>query len=79
MVSPPEGHRTHIFEGVFIHESAYVDLPCKIGKGTKIWHFAHILSNCVIGQDCSIGQNVMVGPTVTIGNRCKIQNNVQRL
>jgi UDP-2-acetamido-3-amino-2,3-dideoxy-glucuronate N-acetyltransferase len=61
---------------VFIHESAYVDLPCNIGKGTKIWHFSHILSHCVIGQDCSIGQNVMIGPAVTIGNRCKIQNNV---
>jgi UDP-2-acetamido-3-amino-2,3-dideoxy-glucuronate N-acetyltransferase len=64
------------FPGVSIHESAYVDAPCRIGKGTKIWHFAHILKDCDIGEGCSIGQNVMIGPAVTVGNRCKIQNNV---
>lgn len=64
------------FDGVFIHESAYVDVPCEIGTGTKVWHFAHVLKDCKIGRDCSIGQNVMIGPAVTVGNRCKIQNNV---
>lgn len=64
------------FEGVFIHESSYVDDPCVIGTGTKIWHFSHILKNCVIGTNCSIGQNVMIGPDVKVGNTCKIQNNV---
>jgi UDP-2-acetamido-3-amino-2,3-dideoxy-glucuronate N-acetyltransferase len=64
------------FPGVSIHESAYVDVPCRIGTGTRIWHFAHILKDCDIGEGCSIGQNVMIGPAVTIGNRCKIQNNV---
>lgn len=63
-------------EGVFIHESAYIDEPVKIGKGTKIWHFVHILRDCEIGEDCSIGQNVMIGPDVKIGRKCKIQNNV---
>jgi len=63
-------------DGASIHESAYVDDPCTIGAGTKIWHFSHILKNCHIGSDCSIGQNVMIGPDVTVGNRCKIQNNV---
>ena len=62
--------------GVFIHESAYVDLPTRIGEGTKIWHFAHVLRDCDIGRDCTLGQNVMVGPRVRIGDRCKIQNNV---
>ncbi len=62
--------------GVFVHESAYVDEPVQIGAGTKIWHFTHILPNCVIGTDCSFGQNVMVGPNVRVGNDCKIQNNV---
>ena len=62
--------------GVSIHKSAYVDLPTKIGAGTKIWHFAHVLRDCEIGRDCSLGQNVMVGPGVRIGDRCKIQNNV---
>lgn len=63
-------------KGVTVHESAYVDEPCTIGAGTKIWHFAHVLPNCAIGEDCVLGQNVVVGPSVTIGNKVKIQNNV---
>ena len=64
------------FIGVTIHESAYVDEPCTIGAGTKIWHFSHILSDTHIGEDCVLGQNVVVGPGVTIGANVKIQNNV---
>lgn len=64
------------FDGVFIHESAYVDEPTRIGRGTKIWHFAHVLKDCDIGENCSLGQNVMVGPAVKIGRGSKIQNNV---
>ncbi len=60
----------------FAHESAYVDDAVKIGKGTKIWHFSHILSGSIIGENCNIGQNVVIGPDVIIGNKCKIQNNV---
>ena len=59
-----------------IHPSAYVDEGCQIGKGTKIWHFCHIITGSVIGENCSLGQNVMVGPDVHIGDDCKIQNNV---
>lgn len=58
------------------HESSYIDEGCDIGSGTKVWHFSHILTGCIIGDDCSIGQNAMIGPNVTIGNKCKIQNNV---
>ena len=61
---------------VSIHESSYVDKGVIIGRGTKIWHFSHILSNCVIGEDCSFGQNVVVGPNVTVGSKVKVQNNV---
>ncbi len=60
----------------FIHESSYVDEPCAIGEGTKIWHFSHIMRNSTIGENCSIGQNVVISPRVTIGNNVKIQNNV---
>jgi len=60
----------------FVHESAYVDAPSEIGRGTKIWHFAHVLPNTVIGENCVLGQNVVAGPNVRIGNNCKIQNNV---
>lgn len=64
------------FPKVFIHESSYVDEPCEIGEGTKIWHFSHILNHVKIGKNCVLGQNVVVGPNVKIGNSCKIQNNV---
>ena len=60
----------------FIHDSAIVDEGCKIGAGTKIWHFSHIMTNCIIGRNCNIGQNVVVSPEVIIGNNVKIQNNV---
>ncbi|RDC62963.1 acyltransferase [Adhaeribacter pallidiroseus] len=60
----------------FQHESAYVDKGCAIGKGTKIWHFSHIMPNCKIGQNCNIGQNVVISPQVILGNNVKIQNNV---
>jgi UDP-2-acetamido-3-amino-2,3-dideoxy-glucuronate N-acetyltransferase len=60
----------------FAHESAIVDDGCTIGKGTKIWHFSHIMTNCVIGENCNIGQNVVVSPEVVLGNNVKIQNNV---
>ncbi len=60
----------------FKHESAYVDDPCEIGDGTKIWHFSHIQSGAKIGRMCVVGQNVNVGNNVTIGNFVKIQNNV---
>ncbi|MGE0260389.1 MAG: Gfo/Idh/MocA family oxidoreductase [Alphaproteobacteria bacterium] len=64
------------FPGVRIHPSAFVDEPCEIGAGTRIWHFAHILPRTRIGRDCSFGQNVMVGPDVSVGDGCKVQNNV---
>ena len=62
--------------GVFIHGSSYVDEGVAIGKGTRIWHFSHIMKGSVIGENCNIGQNVMIGPDVVIGNHVKIQNNV---
>jgi UDP-2-acetamido-3-amino-2,3-dideoxy-glucuronate N-acetyltransferase len=64
------------FPGALIHVSSFVDDGAVIGRGTKIWHFSHILSRTVIGENCSIGQNVMIGPNVRVGNGCKIQNNV---
>lgn len=60
----------------FAHESAYIDEGAVIGKGTKIWHFCHIMPKAVIGENCSLGQNVFVANNVTIGNGVKIQNNV---
>ncbi|MBU1084266.1 MAG: DapH/DapD/GlmU-related protein [Candidatus Omnitrophota bacterium] len=60
----------------FVHGSSIVDDGATIGKGTKIWHFSHVLTGSVIGKDCRIGQNVVIGPDASVGNNCKIQNNV---
>lgn len=60
----------------FAHETAVIDENCEIGKGTKIWHFSHIMPNCKIGERCNIGQNVVVSPDVVLGNNVKVQNNV---
>ena len=65
-----------ITKNYFVHESSYVDEPCQIGKGTKIWHFSHVMKNSVIGENCNIGQNVVISPDVQLGNNVKIQNNV---
>lgn len=60
----------------FVHESAVIDEPVSIGKGTKIWHFCHVMSGAEIGEGCVLGQNVYVDSDVRIGNNVRIQNNV---
>ncbi len=60
----------------YVHPSSIIDEPVKIGKGTKIWHFCHVMKGAVIGERCSFGQNVFVGSRVVIGNNVKVQNNV---
>lgn len=60
----------------FAHGTAVVDEGCTIGEGVKIWHFSHIMPNCVIGDKCNIGQNVVISPDVVLGKNVKIQNNV---
>jgi len=60
----------------FVHESSYIEEPCDIGPGTKIWHFSHIMQNTKIGAKCNIGQNVVISPDVVLGNGVKVQNNV---
>lgn len=60
----------------FSHQTAIIDDGCNIGKGTKIWHFSHIMKNSKIGMNCNIGQNVVVSENVILGNNVKVQNNV---
>lgn len=60
----------------FTHETAVIDEGCQIGEGTKIWHFSHIMPNCIIGEGCNIGQNVVVSNEVILGDNVKVQNNV---
>ncbi|HNK86403.1 MAG TPA: DapH/DapD/GlmU-related protein, partial [Flavobacteriales bacterium] len=58
------------------HPTAVIDEGCTIGKGTRIWHFSHIMPGCVIGENCNIGQNVVISPEVKLGRNVKVQNNV---
>jgi len=60
----------------FAHETAVVDEGCEIGKGTKIWHFSHIMTGAKIGENCNLGQNVLVSSGVILGRNVKVQNNV---
>ncbi|MDP3398411.1 MAG: acyltransferase [Bacteroidales bacterium] len=60
----------------FAHETAIIEEGCQIGSGSKIWHFTHIMSNCIIGEGCNIGQNVVISPKVILGKNVKVQNNV---
>jgi UDP-2-acetamido-3-amino-2,3-dideoxy-glucuronate N-acetyltransferase len=60
----------------FAHETAVIDEGCQIGKGSKIWHFTHIMPRCIIGENCNLGQNVVVSPDVVLGKNVKVQNNV---
>jgi UDP-2-acetamido-3-amino-2,3-dideoxy-glucuronate N-acetyltransferase len=60
----------------FAHETAVIDAGSRIGKGSKIWHFSHIMTGAVIGEHCNIGQNVVVSPDVVLGRNVKVQNNV---
>jgi UDP-2-acetamido-3-amino-2,3-dideoxy-glucuronate N-acetyltransferase len=76
IVTLQNGDKKAVDSGVFVHESAIVDPGCEIGKGTKIWHFSHVISGSKIGQGCNIGQNAMIGPDVNVGDGCKVQNNV---
>ncbi len=60
----------------FAHETTVIDDGCKIGKGTKIWHFSHVMTGSEIGENCNIGQNVVISPGVILGKNVKVQNNV---
>ena len=60
----------------FAHDTAVIDESCSISSGTKIWHFSHIMSGAVIGNNCNLGQNVVVSPKVILGRNVKVQNNV---
>ncbi len=60
----------------FAHETVVIEPDCFIGKGTKIWHFSHIMTECRIGENCNLGQNVVISPGVILGNNVKVQNNV---
>jgi UDP-2-acetamido-3-amino-2,3-dideoxy-glucuronate N-acetyltransferase len=60
----------------FVHPTSMVEEGAMIGKGTKIWHFSHIMKDCKIGEECNLGQNVVVAPQAVLGNNVKVQNNV---
>ncbi len=63
-------------DSYFAHETAVIDAGAQIGKGTKIWHFSHVMAGAVLGEHCNLGQNVVVSPEVVLGRNVKVQNNV---
>lgn len=63
-------------EDFFAHPTAVIDADCRIGRGTKIWHFCHIMTGSTIGENCNLGQNVVISPGVKLGRNVKVQNNV---
>jgi UDP-2-acetamido-3-amino-2,3-dideoxy-glucuronate N-acetyltransferase len=63
-------------DNYYAHETAIIDEGSCIGNDTKIWHFSHIMSDCILGEKCNIGQNVVISPGVILGNNVKVQNNV---
>lgn len=63
-------------DGYFAHETAVIDPGCRIGEGTRIWHFSHIMEGAVLGKGCNVGQNVVISPDVVLGDNVKVQNNV---
>lgn len=70
------GEPTNSNVDYYVHPSAVVDEPARIGAGTKIWHFSHIMTDVTLGENCNLGQNVFVGKGVVLGNNVKVQNNV---
>ena len=60
----------------FAHSSSVIEENCSIGKGTKIWHFSHVMAGCIIGENCNLGQNVVISAHVILGDNVKVQNNV---
>lgn len=60
----------------YAHETAVIDSGARIGEGTKIWHFSHVMATAQIGRNCILGQNVFIGNKVVLGNHVKVQNNV---
>lgn len=70
--------RSHMTQAddYFVHPTAVVDTPSEIGRGTKIWHFCHVMPDAKLGENCNLGQNVFVGKGVVLGRNVKVQNNV---
>jgi len=58
------------------HATAVIDRGARVGPGTKVWHFCHVMAGARVGARCVLGQNVFVAASAVIGNGCRVQNNV---
>jgi len=63
-------------DGVFVHPQALLE-SATVGTGTRIWAFAHVLPNAVIGRDCNICDGVFVENDVVVGDRVTVKCGVQ--
>lgn len=64
-------------DSVFVHERGVVEPGARIGTGTRVWAFAHVLGGAVIGRDCNLCDHTFVENDVVIGDRVTIKCGVQ--
>lgn len=57
----------------FRHPLAAVEKGASIGRGTRVWAFAHVLPGAIIGEDCNICDHTFIEGAVRIGNRVTIK------
>src|SRR3984893_12845021 len=61
---------------VYVHPQALCESD-DVGRGTRVWAFAHVLPGAVIGADCNVCDHAYVEWGVRVGDRVTIKNGVQ--
>src|SRR5579863_4483559 len=60
----------------FIHRHALIDPDVRIGGGTRVWAFAHVVKGAVVGEDCNICDHTFIEGKVRLGNRVTLKSGV---
>jgi UDP-2-acetamido-3-amino-2,3-dideoxy-glucuronate N-acetyltransferase len=76
-VFPQQCGRRPMDQSIYVHPQAIVEPGTKIGRNTRIWAFAHILPEAVIGEDCNICDFVFIENDVVLGDRVTVKSGVQ--
>jgi len=58
----------------FVQGTADVAESATIGDGSKIWHYAQVREDAIIGADSIVGRGAYIGSGVVMGDGCKVQN-----